>query len=198
LPEEIIGNRFLLEDLFTQQQLKLMVLCGFGVVMVLPEDLVLIMAAHYQLQSPLFPEEILGNRFPVEKRTQQRLKLMVLCGFGGVVLTEDLELMILRREILQSPPLPEEMIGNRLLVDFFIRQQSKPMVVSGLGVMVWMEFLEQMILQAEVLQLQHLPEETPGNKFQEHLPFTSQQSKQMVLYGLGDEIIGGNLEPEMM
>ena len=39
-------------------------------------------------------------------------------------------------EILQSPHLPVEQLGNKLLVEVFIQQQSKLMGLYGLGAAV--------------------------------------------------------------
>ena len=78
-----------------------------------------------------------------------------------------LEQMIPHKELLRSPHLPVEQIGNRLLLgQEVLQQQSRPMELSGFGVMREVEDLEQTILlQTEVLQLPHLPEEMIGNRF---------------------------------
>ena len=145
------------------------------------------------LQSPHLPEEPLGNKFLVEGNIPQQSRPMGLYGFGVLVVMDDLEQIILQPEALQSPHLPEEIIGNRFLVEGPIQQQSKLMGLYGLGVLVLMEDLETILLQIKILQSPHLPEETIGNRFLVDL-IERQQSRPMGLYGFGDLIVPGNLE----
>jgi hypothetical protein len=91
--------------------------------------------------------------------------------------------MIFLEEILQSPHLLEERLGNRLLVERIIQQQSRPMELFGLGVLIIVGNLEQMILQIEELQSPHLPEEPIGNCFLWMI--IPQQSRLMELFGFG-------------
>jgi hypothetical protein len=195
LPEETIGNRFLVED-FIQEQLKLMGLYGLGdlIVVVPPEHLETILSQTETLQSPHLPAERIGNQFLVQVIIQQQSKLMGLYGLGVMVVMGDLEQIILQPEALRSPHLPAERIGNQLLGEGILRQQSKPMGLYGYGVLVVMEDLEQIILLNKMLQSPHLPEETIGNRLLVDL-ITQQQSKPMVVSGFGVKIvITDNLE----
>jgi hypothetical protein len=59
---------------------------------------------------------------------------MELFGFGVVISTfGQLGINATGTEVLQSPHLPEETIGNKLLVEVSLQQQSKPMELFGLG-----------------------------------------------------------------
>ena len=102
-------------------------------------------------------------------------------------------ILVLQSELLRSPHLPEEMIGNLLLVDMITLQQSRPMVVFGFGALMIVEILEQTMLHTDILQLLHLPAGLIGNLlvWEEEL---REQSRQMVVCGLGDLRGMGNVE----
>ena len=156
LPVELLGNLLVVEFLrHIQQQSKLMGLYGLGVLMVL-DNLVTLVQHREMFRSPHLPEEPLGNKFLLEKIIQQQSKLMGLYGLGVLVLQDNLVIFPQQTEVLQSPHLPVEQIGSLLFVEVVIRQQSKLMVVFGLGVVMKKGNLEQMIPQTEALQSPHL------------------------------------------
>ena len=144
-------------------------------------------------QSPHLPVEPIGSKLLVEINIQQQSRPMGRYGLGDLILLGNLELMIPSSKAFQSPPLPVGRIGNKFLLQEPIQQQSRLMGLYGLGVLVIMEDLELIILQTEVLQSPHLPEEPIGNRFLVE-KITQQQSKPMGLYGLGVVIRKGNLE----
>jgi hypothetical protein len=63
-------------------------------------------------------EETIGNKFLVVNYIQQQSKPMGLYGLGVIILVDNLEIMSSEViDLLQSPLLLGETIGNRLLVD---------------------------------------------------------------------------------
>jgi hypothetical protein len=113
---------------------------------------------------------------------------------GGVIVTDNWEILVLHKEIFQLPHFPVELIGNRFLVEINIQQQSRPMVVFGLGVVMNTDNLELMSTEViEILQSPHLPEEQTGNRFLLGGNMR-QRLKPMGLCGFGVLILTGNLE----
>jgi hypothetical protein len=174
-----IGN-LLIVEVVTQQQSKLMGLYGFGVAP--PLVLELIMLPPEVLQSPLLPVETIGSRFLVDINIQQQLKPMELYGLGVVIMKDNLELIIQTTEVLQSQHLPVEPIGSKFPANFVlvIQQQSKPMELYGLGVLIVPGNLGTILLHGEVLQSPHLPEEIIGNRLIVE-ETTQQQSNQVLM-----------------
>ena len=160
--------------------------------MVLLDNLGTILLQPEVFQSPPLLVEQTGNRFLVEVTLQQQSRPMELFGSGVVIITGNLEQIMRQAEVLQSPHLPVEITGNKLLVDDFIRQQLKPMELCGVGVVIMKDNLETILPHKEIFQSPHLPEEPTGNRFlvDDNIP---QQLKLMGLYGLGVRIILGNL-----
>ena len=84
------------------------------------------------------PEETLGNLFLVDIDLQQQSKLMGLYGLGVIIIVDNLEIILIQTEALQSPHLPEELTGNR----FLEVQQSKLMELYGFGAVIILGNLE--------------------------------------------------------
>jgi hypothetical protein len=78
----------------------------------------------------------------VDLVTQQQSKLMEPYGLGVMEVVDDLELTIQSIDPLQSLHLPEEPIGNKLLVDLITQQQSRLMEPYGFGAKVNSDHLE--------------------------------------------------------
>jgi hypothetical protein len=162
-------------------------LYGLGVLMV-PGKLETILPQTEALQSLHLLEETTGNLLLVAKYTQQQLKPMVVFGLGDLLILDDLGLMDTEIEVLQSPHLPEETLGNLFLLDIITRQQLKPMELCGFGVGGERGNSGTIVAVTFYNQSLHLPEEPIGNQFLVDF-VTQQQSKLMVVYGVGDRIL---------
>ena len=154
------------------------------------DNLELIIPPSRQHQLQHLPEEPLGNRLLVVGIIRQQSRLTELFGLGVVILAGNLVIFPIQTEVLQSPHLPEEPTGNKLLGIRQMQQQSKLMELYGLGVVGVTEDLELIILETEVLQSPHLPVETIGNRFLCLIDVdTRQQSRPMELCGFGVMVI---------